>query len=136
VTLLTPSLDGLRTALEASWDEATAYQGAVRPGSPAFGQCYPTSWLVQQFQPEWEIVRGTVATADAHHTHFWNARRGTDGALRHLDFTWTQFEPGAHVCEFEIVDRRYLGDSASTVARCQLLLVRVLHRLATDRDAR
>ena len=36
----------LARALRASWDSQTAYQGAVVPGNPAFGQCYPTSRVV------------------------------------------------------------------------------------------
>ena len=119
-----------REALAASWGQDTAYQGRAAPGNPALGQCYPTSWLIQQLDPKWDIVRGTVTTPDAVHTHFWNALRCPDGQLRHLDLTWAQFEPGAQVREFDILDRMHLGDSAPTVARCQLLFGRIVQRLA------
>jgi hypothetical protein len=127
-------LSSLSEAIEASWDAQTAYRGHIEPGNPAFGQCYPTSWLVQQFNPAWEIVRGAVITPTAVHTHFWNAQPGPDGMLCHLDLTSAQFAPGARVQGFEILDRRHLGDSAATVARCQLLLDRVTHRLTTQRE--
>jgi hypothetical protein len=52
----------LREALEASWDEATSYGCVSEAGNPALGQCYPTSWVVQQFYPEVEIVEGEVWT--------------------------------------------------------------------------
>jgi hypothetical protein len=114
----------LRAALEASWDERTSYRGAVRDGNPAVGQCYPTSWLVQQLDPRAEIVRGTVAAADGVHTHFWNVLR-MGGCLVHVDLTWQQFPPGARVRHFELLDRAHLGDGPATVARCELLLRRV-----------
>jgi hypothetical protein len=117
-------LDALRRALEAAWDEMTSYQGAVRDGNPAFGQCYPTSWLVQQLDPRMEIAKGTVEAAGGLHTHFWNVLP-TDGRLAPLDLTWQQFPPGARVLHFEVLDREHLGDSAETVARCELLLRRV-----------
>ena len=74
------TLDRLRAALEASWNARTAYQGAVRPGNPAFGQCYPTARVVQHFFPAFEIACGDVDTGagvlplvldDRHHLLVW-----------------------------------------------------------------
>ena len=117
-------LDALRSVLEASWDERTSYQGAMRGGNPAFGQCYPTAWLVQQFDPRMEIIRGTVEADDELHTHFWNALPTAQG-LEHLDLTWQQFSAGARIRDFQLLRREDLGDSPETVARCQLLMCRV-----------
>jgi hypothetical protein len=47
----------------------------------------------------------------------------------HLDLTWAQFDAPARVRDVQILDRGDLGDSAATVARCRLLLGRVLNRL-------
>jgi hypothetical protein len=120
------NLAGLRNTLEASWDEMTSYQGAVPPGNPAFGQCYPTSWLLQQLDPRIEIARGTVEVADRLHIHYWNVLPTVAG-LWHLDLTWDQFAPGARVQQFELLHRERLNDSAATVARRDLLLRRVNH---------
>jgi hypothetical protein len=122
----------LRRAIEASWDAATAYRGQTAHGRPALGQCYPTSWVAQQFHPEWEIARGTVEAADREHAHFWNVLPVHRGLFLHLDLTWAQFDAPARVCDVQILDRGDLGDSAATVARCHLLLGRVLNRLCEE----
>ena len=49
--------------------------------------------------------------------------------LRHLDFTWQQFPPGLTPLSFELLGRERLGDSAETIARCNLVLQRVVAHL-------
>ena len=122
-------LECLSEAIEASWDHRTAYAGITRPGNPAFGQCYPTSRVVQFFYPELEIARGDVWTGSGTECHFWNVR-GTGDQAEWIDLSWKQFPPGSAVRRFELLDRERLGDSPPTVERCALLLRRVLARLA------
>ncbi|HEX8443547.1 MAG TPA: hypothetical protein VF631_07855 [Allosphingosinicella sp.] len=118
------TIDRLRSALEASWDAHTAYQGAVRPGNPAFGQCYPTARVVQWFFPESEIACGDVDTGSSIECHFWNVRVDGD-RTDHIDLSWEQFPPGSAVLNYRLLDRNALGDSPPTLARCALLLERV-----------
>ena len=122
-------LERLAGAIEASWDHRTAYGGITRPGNPAFGQCYPTSRVVQFFYPEVEIARGNVWTGSSTECHFWNIR-GSGAQAEWIDLSWKQFPPGSVVQHFELLDRRHLGDSPPTVARCALLLRRVLSHLS------
>jgi hypothetical protein len=125
VDLPAVSLMHLREALEASWDCRTACLGVSQLGNAALGQCYPTSRVVQCFFPSLEIVSGQVDTGTALEAHFWNI----DPARRppvHVDLSWKQFAPGAKVAHFKILDRHALNDSPPTIARCQLLLERVL----------
>ena len=122
----------LRLALEASWDRSTAYLGAHQEGNPALGQCYPTSRVVQWFFPRLEIASGEVDTGSALQAHFWNIDRASEPA-EHVDLTWHQFAQGSRVTRFTTLDRHALNDSPPTVARCQLLLDRVLLRLASNR---
>jgi len=124
-----PDLPRLTAAIEASWDRRTAYGGIARPGNPAWGQCYPTSRVVQFFYPETEIACGEVWTGAGTECHFWNVR-GSGPAAEWIDLSWRQFPPGSAVRRFELLDRHRLGDSPSTVARCALLLRRVLAHLA------
>jgi hypothetical protein len=124
-------LDRLRAALEASWDRRTAYRGLTRPGNPAFGQCYPTSRVVQVFYPDFEIACGDVWTGSGTQCHFWNVR-GSGKDAEWIDLSWKQFPPASVVNHFKLLDRRHLGDSPPTVERCALLLRRVLSRLAAD----
>lgn len=128
-----PSLSRLGAALERSWDRRTAYLGASRSGNPAFGQCYPTARVVQWFFPETEIASGKVDTGSGIEAHFWNVERSA-GGLIHIDLSWQQFPRGSRVTEFELLDRSALGDSPPTVARCRLLLERVLTLLAREQD--
>jgi hypothetical protein len=119
----------LATAIEASWDHHTAYRGITRPGNPAFGQCYPTSRVVQFFYPEFEIACGDVWTGSSTECHFWNVR-GSGDKPDWIDLSWQQFPPGSAVRQFKLLDRHLLGDSPPTVERCALLLRRVLSLLA------
>jgi hypothetical protein len=128
-----PSVPQLRSALEASWQADTAYLGVRQPGNPALGQCYPTSRVVQWFFPSFEIVFGRVDTGSSMEAHFWNIDPAQDPA-KHIDLTWQQFPAGALVASFAILDRDELNDSAPTVQRCELLLERVLGRLAIAND--
>lgn len=121
-----PSLDALRDALAASWDEHTAFRGITVPGNPAYGQCYPTARLVEHFHPELAVVVGEVDTGAAHECHFWNI--GADGT--HVDLSWQQFPPGSVVTRFEHLDSALHPDSPATIARCDLLLRRVQAALA------
>jgi len=121
----------LREALEASWDEHTAYPGAGRADNAAFGQCYPTSRVVQHYYPATEIIKGTVWTGEREETHFWNGLRVGDGWY-HIDLSWQQFPPRSIVREFAVLDRRELGDSEATIQRCALLLRRVETYLKTQ----
>lgn len=119
----------LREALEASWDEKTAFRGAQEKGNPALGSCYPTAWVVQQFFPQAEIVEGKVWTGKSMEKHFWNVLHA-DGTECHIDFTWSQFPHGSSVKSYKVRDRETLGDGPQTKARCQLLLKRVTVFLA------
>jgi len=120
----------LARALRASWDSQTAYQGAVVPGNPAFGQCYPTSRVVQWFYPEYEIAKGEVWTGTCIETHFWNVRGGDNSEW--LDLSWAQFLPGSIVRHYVILDRSALNDSEGTTERCRLLLERVRCHLRAE----
>src|SRR6478672_11656621 len=111
----------LREALEASWDTATSYGGVSETGNPALGQCYPTSWVVQQFFSEVEIVEGEVWTGKTVEKHF------------HIDFSWRQFPAGSAVRSFKIRDRETLGDGPATIKRRELLLERVTSYLAVKK---
>jgi hypothetical protein len=111
----------LRDALQVSWDRLTAHLGASSPDNPSLGQCYPTSWVVQRFFPESEIVQGVVVSAAGEDMHFWNLFPGDV----HVDFTWQQFPHGASVREWWVREREGLGDGPATTERCHLLLARV-----------
>ena len=114
----------LREALEASWDKQTSYQAAEQAGNPAFGQCYPTSRVVQHYYPATEIIKGMVWTGQNEEIHFWNSLQiGQD--WYHIDLSWQQFPSGSVVQEFAVLDRGSLGDSEATIQRCALLLKRV-----------
>ncbi|HEX8213940.1 MAG TPA: hypothetical protein VF582_00545 [Allosphingosinicella sp.] len=127
-------LSRLTRALEASWDSRTAYLGAASPGNAALGQCYPTARVVQWFFPELEIVRGEVDTGSSVECHFWNIGRDS-GILAHVDLSWAQFPAASVVRSFEVLDRTALDDSQPTIARCRLLLDRVLVRLAAEQES-
>lgn len=125
------SLPQLRSALEASWGPDTAYLGVYQPGNPALGQCYPTSRVVQWFFPALEIASGQVSIGSSVEAHFWNIDPTQDPA-RHVDLTWQQFPAGAEVESFAILKRDAPNDSPPTVARCELLLARVLSRIGVE----
>lgn len=124
------SLIQLHAALEASWDRRTAYRQVHQHGNAALGQCYPTSRVVQWFFPGLEIASGEVDTGSAIEAHFWNIDPAP-GAAEHIDLTWKQFPEGTKVVRFRILDRYALNDSPPTLARCQLLLDRVVFRLTS-----
>ena len=124
-------LPALMRALEASWDHLTSYMGETRPDNPAYGQCYPTSRVVQWFYPEYEIAKGDVWTGASVEQHFWNVR-GQDANAEWLDLSWKQFPVGSAVRNFSLLDRNSLGDSERARARCALLLDRVLAHLAKN----
>jgi hypothetical protein len=114
----------LRDALAASWDRQTAYLGVEEIGNPALGQCYPTSWIVQHYYPETEIIKGKVWTGKSLEVHFWNGLRvGYD--WYHIDLSWQQFPAGSIFQEFAVIERQELKDSEATRLRCALLLKRV-----------
>jgi hypothetical protein len=115
----------LKEAIERSWDRHTAYQGVTRPNNPAYGQCYPTSRVVQHFYPEAEIACGEVWTGRGTECHFWNIV-GTGDDATWIDLSWQQFPPGSVVQKYRILDRNELGDSPATIERCALLLRRVM----------
>lgn len=117
-------------ALEASWDHLTAFRGDTREGNPAFGQCYPTSRVVQWFYPEYEIAKGEVWTGSTLEEHYWNVRRA-HGENEFLDLSWQQFPTGSTIRSFSLLDRDALGDSVRAKDRCALLLGRVLFYLST-----
>jgi hypothetical protein len=127
-TLPPVSLIQLQLALEASWDHRTAYLEVHQPGKPALGQCYPTWRVVQWFFPELEIASGDVDTGSALEAHFWNIDPASN-PVKHVDLTWQQFAEGSKVTRFKMLDRHAFNDSAPTIARCQLLLERVLFKL-------
>ena len=120
----------LQLAIEASWDHLTAYRGDFRQDNPAYGQCYPTSRVVQWFYPDAEIVSGKVWTGLGMEHHFWNAF-DADGKVEWVDLSWKQFPQGSLVRDHRVLNRDGLGDSEGTLERCSLLLQRVQARLAT-----
>jgi hypothetical protein len=91
--------------------------------------------VVQWFFPEFDIVAGKVETGTGIECHFWNLRRYPGGTLSHIDLSWDQFPAGSIVQNFKVLDRTMLGDSPPTIARCQLLLERVLARLAAEQES-
>ncbi len=120
----------LREALEASWDEQTSYRAVKQVGNPSLGQCYPTSWLIQQYFPEVEIIKGEVWNGTSEKAHFWNMIE-IEGVRYYIDFTWQQFPPGSRVVSSRVLDRHNLGDGPSTVKRCSILKDRVEKYLLT-----
>ncbi len=114
----------IREAIEASWKPDTAYKEVSENGNPALGQCYPTSWLLQQLFPALEIVEGKVDTGEAVEKHFWNTLK-YDGVFYLIDFTWQQFPDGSKIVSHKIRDRKTLNDGKATIKRCQLLKSRV-----------
>lgn len=98
-----PDLLKLREAIEASWDELTAYLGVKQEGNPALGNCYPTSWVVQHFFPETEIIKDRVWNGTEEETHFWNGLM-TSGTMYHIDLSWQQFPAGSSVKSYEVLD--------------------------------
>jgi hypothetical protein len=126
--MMKPDLLRLREALEASWNEETAYLGAAHKGNPALGQCYPTARIVQHFFPETEIVKGVVWSGEKEETHFWNVLV-VGGARYPIDLSWQQFPPGSLVRSYTILDRNDFGDGEDALRRCDLLLQRVLNYL-------
>jgi hypothetical protein len=129
----TIDLPVLTLALEASWGSLTSYRGATRPGNPAYGQCYPTSRVVQWFYPEYEIAKGEVWTGASIEQHFWNVR-GAGKDAEWIDLSWKQFPAGSVVRQFSLLDRNSLGDSERAKERCALLLQRVLSYLGSNGD--
>ena len=119
----------LREALEVSWDSSTSYLNIAEDGNPSLGQCYPTSWVVQQVFPATEIVEGEVWTGKGVEKHFWNML-SSDGSEYHIDLTWQQFPIGSVVRSYKIRDRESLGDGPATVKRCTLLMDRVRAHLS------
>jgi hypothetical protein len=114
----------VREALERSWSPETAYEGASRPGLPAFGQCYPTARVLQVFFPALEIVEGIVWTGTQAEKHFRNVLVVADLDY-HLDLTWQQFPAGSDIREWRLRARESLNDGPATVERVDLLLRRV-----------
>lgn len=126
--VMTPSMIRVREALEESWSPATAYRGASRLGVPSFGQCYPTSRVLQLLYPAMEIVEGRVWTGIAEEKHFWNLLETAVGQV-HVDLTWQQFPQGAIVRDWYVRDRSTLNDSEATQQRVEVLLQGVRRHL-------
>lgn len=120
----------LRQAIEASWEPAIASFGQNELGNPALGQCYPTSWLMQYYFPELEIVEGDVVTPVSEEKHFWNLLRHK-GEEYHIDLTWQQFPPGSYIASWNVRDRKTLNDGSETKERCTLLQTKVEKILKT-----
>ena len=114
----------LRYAIEASWEPAIASFEQDEPGNPALGQCYPTSWLMQQYFPELEIVEGRVITPKGEEKHFWNIFQSS-GQEYHIDLTWQQFPKGSYVDSWRVRQRETLNDGIRTQKRCALLRSKV-----------
>lgn len=113
----------VREALEASWQQDTAYQHIHEEGNPALGQCYPTSRVVQHYFPETKIVRGFVWTGEKEEIHFWNVLE-VNGVEYHIDFSWRQFPPGSAVRRYGPLNEDD-PDSEVTLKRIETLLSRV-----------
>jgi hypothetical protein len=114
----------LRSALEASWDSKTSFRGEVKPGNPAYGQCYPSARVVQHFFPDIEIAEGQVWTGQELERHFWNVL-DHEGTLFHIDLSWQQFPIGSSVHDYALADRSTIAESPETVSRVEILLRRV-----------
>lgn len=121
----------LRRAIEASWEPAIASFGQDQPDNPSLGQCYPVSWLMQQYFPELEIVEGEVYTPVGDEKHFWNLL-SIQGVEYHIDLTWQQFPHGSHVTSWHVRDRETLQDAPDTRERCELLKSKVEKFLAQN----
>lgn len=121
----------LRQAIEASWEPAIAYMRQEEDGNPALGQCYPTSWVMQQYFAELEIVEGDIVTPSGREKHFWNILRN-NGQVYHIDLTWQQFPVGSYVDSWWVRDRRTLNDGEETKQRCALLKSKVERVLNYD----
>ena len=119
-----PDLLQLREAIEASWDEQTAYRGVKEDGNPALGNCYPTSRVVQHYFPELEIIKGEVWNGSKERGHFWNGIE-VHGTWYYIDFSWQQFPAGSIVSSYEVLDQNNLDDSHDAIRRYNLLLARV-----------
>ena len=98
-------------------------------GNPAYGNCYPTSRVVQYFFPETEILKGKVWTGKKEEIHFWNLLV-VNGNQYHIDLSWQQFPHGSVIKEYKILDRNKLGDGEETIKRIELLLSRVRQHLS------
>lgn len=114
----------LREAIEASWDEETAFENNFDPSNPSMGQCYVTSWVLQQYFSELEIYEGQVDTGSSEEKHFWTALDGVGGGLI-IDLTWQQFPLGSKIISSKHRDRKTLNDGPQTLKRCSTLLGRV-----------
>jgi hypothetical protein len=68
------------------------------------------------------VVEGEVWTGFGVDAHFWNVMV-RDGALVHIDLSWSQFPAGSSVRTYAVRDRSTYDDSPETV-----------HRVATLRD--
>ena len=80
---MNPDLLKLREAIEASWDEQTAYRGVKEAGNPALGNCYPTARVIQHYFPEVEILKGEVWNGSEERAHFWNGLM-VNGTMYHV----------------------------------------------------
>lgn len=118
------NLTTLRHAIEASWSEETAYHNVLEVGNPSFGQCLPTSFVINHFFPEIQMVCGKVLIDNKIEEHYWNALMMNDN-FYHIDLTWQQFPIGSKVLEFEIFDFNSLAKNSSAYKRSHLLLNRV-----------
>ena len=123
----------LREALEASWQQDTAYLNVKKEGNSALGQCYPTSRVVQHYFPDTEIVKGQVWTGKALETHFWNTLN-VNGTKYHIDFSWRQFPSGSAVRSFRLLTKKEFSDSEATVKRVDLLMQRVQDYLSLNQS--
>ena len=85
---------------------------------------------MQRFFHAFEIARGVVDTGRATEAHFWNLDVSAAPPAR-VDLSWQQFPSEARVTALEVLDRDRPGDTAGTVARCELLLARVVAALKT-----
>lgn len=123
------NLIDLREAIEASWNKETAYRNIKENGNPSFGQCLPTSFVVQHFFPELQIVCGKVLNDTKIEEHYWNGLK-LNNEIYHIDLTWQQFPFGSKVLKFEIFDCNSLDKNSSAFRRCHLLLDRVTQYLS------
>lgn len=124
-----PDFIKLRRAIELSWTKDTAYKYVFEEGNPSKGQCYVTSWLLQQFYPELEIYEGQVKTGVATEKHFWTVLK-KNGNEFVIDLTWQQFPAGSEIISKKHRDRDTLDDTEETIKRREILLNRVNQILA------
>ena len=105
-----------------------APRGRCGPAIPPTGSAIrqPGSSNISSPRPRWSRVRsGRARTSRRTSGTSWPG----DGALVHVDLSWSQFPAGSSVRTYAMRDRATFGDGPETVRRVRTLLGRVTARL-------